>query len=434
MVEVNSGKQEHRKNRNGDKVNRTHERDTRQHIVYEVRGAFAGTDARNEAAVLAHIVRNVVGTEDDRDIEVGEEDDCHHVQQHIERLRRSQPTKKLRGIVDVFEREAEQRHVLQKQRRRQDGTRENDRHNTTGIDPERQVRRLRVGHAAANHALGVLHRDAPFRALDPADETNDHHHHDHKSKDRDRCQTAPCASFELVVEVTDPARQADDDTSEDQQRHAIADAALGNLLAQPHDEGGTGGEGKHAQGKELSFRHGGHALARAGRAGERKTDEEALHDTQRDRDVTRPLRDLAAAEFAFFLQLGQRLIDDSQQLEDDRRRDVRHDAESENRQLAQVAAGKQVKQTKRGARVLVEEVRQRVRIDAGCRNVRAQTIDREHGKRERNAIAKVFDLENVEKFLEHQCEASEYKEARSLRLRTFWPCGAFATRRTAVWN
>ena len=32
------------------------------------------------------------------------------------------------------------------------------------------------------------------------------------------------------------ARQADDDAGEDQERHAVADAALGDLLAEPHDE------------------------------------------------------------------------------------------------------------------------------------------------------------------------------------------------------
>ena len=33
------------------------------------------------------------------------------------------------------------------------------------------------------------------------------------------------------------AREADDDAGEDDERHAVADAALGDLLAEPHDEG-----------------------------------------------------------------------------------------------------------------------------------------------------------------------------------------------------
>ena len=48
---------------------------------------------------------------------------------------------------------------------------------------------------------------------------------------------------------------------------------------------------------------------------------------QNDREVTRPLGDLATPQLAFLLQTGQWLIDHRQQLEDDRRRDVRHDAQ-----------------------------------------------------------------------------------------------------------
>jgi hypothetical protein len=45
----------------------------------------------------------------------------------------------------------------------------------------------------------------------------------------------------LKVSMT-PAGQADDDAGEDDQRDAVADAALGDLLAQPHDEHRAGGE------------------------------------------------------------------------------------------------------------------------------------------------------------------------------------------------
>ena len=33
-----------------------------------------------------------------------------------------------------------------------------------------------------------------------------------------------------------PFGRPDDDTGEDEQAHTVADAALGDLLAQPHDE------------------------------------------------------------------------------------------------------------------------------------------------------------------------------------------------------
>ena len=40
-------------------------------------------------------------------------------------------------------------------------------------------------------------------------------------------------------------REAADDRGEDQQRHAVADAALGDQLAHPHEQGGAGGEREH---------------------------------------------------------------------------------------------------------------------------------------------------------------------------------------------
>ena len=54
---------------------------------------------------------------------------------------------------------------------------------------------------------------------------------------------SPGAVAGLVVELLDAAGQADDDTGEDEQRHTVADAALGDLFTQPHDEGGAGGQG-----------------------------------------------------------------------------------------------------------------------------------------------------------------------------------------------
>ena len=53
--------------------------------------------------------------------------------------------------------------------------------------------------------------------------------------------------------------------------------------------------------------------------------------------VARVLVDFLAPRFAFLLQLFDRLPDAAQQLEDDRRRDVGHDAQAEDRGLAQVA-------------------------------------------------------------------------------------------------
>ena len=50
-------------------------RDLRQDLVHVLGGVLAGPDARNESAVLPHVVGRFVRIEDDRDVEEAEEDD-----------------------------------------------------------------------------------------------------------------------------------------------------------------------------------------------------------------------------------------------------------------------------------------------------------------------------------------------------------------------
>src|SRR5207253_3233387 len=116
--------------------------------------------------------------------------------------------------------------------------------------------------------------------------------------------------------------------------------------------------------------------------GQRERDGERLHDAEQNGDVAGPLGDLATAEFAFFLQLCERLIDDGKQLENDRRRDVRHDAEGEDSEFAEIAAGEEIDQAEGGAGVLIEELGEHVGVDAGGGDVRTETIYGEHAKRE----------------------------------------------------
>ena len=52
----------------------------------------------------------------------------------------------------------------------------------------------------------------------------------------------------------DGARQADHDAGENDQRHTVADTAIGDLLTQPHDEGRSGREGQNRQHDEAETR------------------------------------------------------------------------------------------------------------------------------------------------------------------------------------
>lgn len=105
---------------------------------------------------------------------------------------------------------------------------------------------------------------------------------------------------------------------------------------------------------------------------------ERLNHRERDRQITRPLRDLAPSQLAFFLQLVERRDDHSEQLKDDGRRDVRSDAQRENRHAPQHASAKQVEVAQEPAgRVLSEKRLEPVGVDTRCRDVGADAVDRE---------------------------------------------------------
>src|ERR1019366_5635671 len=129
------------------------------------------------------------------------------------------------------------------------------------------------------------------------------------------------------------------------------------------------------------------------------------------REVTRPLGDLLAAHFAFFLQLGQRLIHHRQQLQNDRRHNVRHDAQCENRQPPQVAAAEQVYKAQHRAPVLLEELRQSVAVDPRRRDVAADAIHRQQAEREQHALAQVGNQEDIRQLFEHYCKTSNLPPA-----------------------
>src|SRR5207245_369889 len=94
------------------------------------------------------------------------------------------------------------------------------------------------------------------------------------------------------------------DTREDDERDAVADAALGDLLAEPHDERGAGSERDHGHQAEVppGLEDDAAPARRLDRL-EADRDEEALHEREEHRPVTRVLGDLAAAHLALLREL-----------------------------------------------------------------------------------------------------------------------------------
>ena len=99
------------------------------------------------------------------------------------------------------------------------------------------------------------------------------------------------------------------------------------------------------------------APVRAPHALEAHRDAEGLHERQHDGAVAGVLGDLLLARLAFLGQPLERRDHHREELEDDRRRDVRHDPQREHGEAPQVAAGEEVDHAEQGALHLVEELR-----------------------------------------------------------------------------
>ena len=102
------------------------------------------------------------------------------------------------------------------------------------------------------------------------------------------------------------------------------------------------------------------------------------------------------------LELLQRGHHHLQQLQDDRRRDVGHDPQREDRDPRQAAAGEEVQQSEdaRPAELLLEAV-DRVEVDSRDGDVGAQAVDQQHPRREADLLPDVRDLEGAEDGGEH---------------------------------
>ena len=110
--------------------------------------------------------------------------------------------------------------------------------------------------------------------------------------------------FDTRVELLNRIRHADDDTGKDQQTDPVADPALGNLLANPHDEHRPGHQGqRREQGKSDRLPP---PITRPGCRCSQYSDAGSLNQAKDDGQVARILRDLPPPELAFFLDLLQR--------------------------------------------------------------------------------------------------------------------------------
>ncbi len=214
----------------------------------------------------------------------------------------------------------------------------------------------------------VIHGNAPLGALHEDDEddrrdTADEHHNC-------RCGRHFAIAHELGS-TCHRGRHARHDAGENDHGDTVADAALGNLLTQPHQEHRARNQRNARRDQEARPRIDDEPglILQPGRRGDR------LEARQCNRAPARVLDDLAPALLTFLAQLLQARDDVARHLHDDRRRDIRHDAEREQAEARQCAAREQIEQAQQIAGLLIEEILERNRIDAGHGNERADAED-----------------------------------------------------------
>src|SRR5438270_12947319 len=155
--------------------------------IKKIRSWFTWSYAWDIAAVFLQIIRNLGRLELSRDPEITEEEN-HRRQQNVMRPAARHQVSDLPRDTTIFEGEANNRCWKQQKR-----PGENDRHDASVIHLQRHEGRLAAVHLAANHALGVLHRNFAH-SLGDGDDRGDYQkqkcHHQNKNGRIDLARTS----------------------------------------------------------------------------------------------------------------------------------------------------------------------------------------------------------------------------------------------------
>ena len=211
------------------------------------------------------------------------------------------------------------------------------------------MRGLPLEHAIADLALGILNQQPALRPLHEHDEGDHRDCHHQDQDDQPGRERALATEFEGT---DDRGGQFRHDAREDDQRDAVADAARGDLLAQPHQKHGAAGERDHGPDAEEPAWIADHAA----RTFEADRDAVRLKAREQYREVARILVHDLAALLALLLELLERGRDRGHQLDNDRRRNVRHDVQRKDRHAVDATAGEHVEHAEDAAGLRAEDL------------------------------------------------------------------------------
>src|SRR5918994_4085128 len=374
-------------------------------------GLWAGAHAGDEAALATDLVGLAHRVEGDRVVEVGEGDDQHREQRDVDDVLRVQDVL-IDELLDLRPRPLEPAVAVrvgvpheagEDGRQQQDRAGEDDRDHARLVDLERDVGVLAAHHPPAHDAFRELHGYASLPELD-----------EHDGDDDAQRQGDHGEEPELLVDLPDrveAARHAGHDGSEDDHRHAVADAALADQLAHPHQQRRAGHERRDDQvaarpdalwqerhRRRLHRRVEGTTTPGA----EQEHEHCGLEHGKRDGDVPRVLGDLALPYSTLLLELFEFRDHDAQHLHDDAGGDVGPYPHPEDRETPEGLAGEQVEEPQDTALGAFLQLVDRQRIDTGNADHRTDPIQRDDHEGEQDLVAKILDLEDVFDVRQHR--------------------------------
>src|SRR5262245_1359376 len=378
--------------------------DAHDHFFEVVGGALARPIAGDEAAVVLQVVGHVFGVKGNGSPEVAEEVNQDDVANVVE------VTLALEGGGEVVGPAVLKRlghHPEEKHRDQQEAAGEDHGHDAGLIDAQRQPLLGAAVDAPAAHVLGRLRRDAALSLGDGDDRDHDadeeHNEHD-DFLESDVAASAAAAEredrrFQVAAfenEGGGGVADASADAGHDDEADAVADAVFVDLLADPHEEDRADSHGDDRceyipEGVVTLIRQ---AQAVGLGARDMRDPEPCLDKTYQHRGVARVFVDLFPAGLAFFLQLFQGRPDAGEELEDNRRRDIRHDAQAEDGALTETAAREHRDQAEQAFVGAAQRPGHLELIDHRQRHMETDAIDGQKEDGDEDLLAEFFDLED----------------------------------------
>ena len=381
---------ENRHNSDDAKVDGAEEGDLVKHLLDELAGGLAGTEARDVAAVLLQIIGHFNRVELDGRVEIGKEEYQQEVDHSVGDGCGVKGLHKPAVRIASGERRNGGRQGC-------NGLGKDYGHDAGHVHLHGQMRALAAVHLAAHHALSVLDRDSALGVADKNDQDDDRQGaQEHQHSD----PPLELAGDDIADTGDNGSRQTGHDAGKEDDGNTVADAEFGDLLAKPHNKRGAGGKGQNDDNCSPD------AVLRVGVQQAVVLHEHVVSKAHEKTDAYSGVAgdggELLLALLALFLlqplQSGDR---DAKELDDNGSINVGLDGQGENRRRGEGAAGHYVVKAENGVLQLREVVLQGSHIHIRDGDGVAETVKQDYEQSEEYLPADLLNSPRVTQSLKH---------------------------------